>query len=148
MVLYMNKLLYYFKNLTFVLVSILFMFAMPHISMVIEGQTSYTWLCAFVIFVIAIQLIVLWKRDSKVNQNNWYNGLFLITNLVFVGLFLRTYFDTSIVTVYIHDKIGISDEPYLFLHYNLGWIGLLYTILMLYPFTYLKLEKKKNKEKQ
>lgn len=143
----MNKILYYLKNITFAFVVILFMISSSHLFMVIEGQTSYTWLCVLVLFVITVELIVLWRRHSEVNQNNWYNGLFLITNLVFIGLYLRTHFDTSIVTVYLHSSMGLSDEPYLFLHYNLGWITLLYTILMLYPFTYMTLEKTSKKKK-
>lgn len=143
----MNKVLYYLKNISYLLVVILFMISFPHISMVIEGQSSYTWICTFVFLVIAIELIVLWKSNSEVNQNNWYNGLFLITNLVFIGIFLRTCFDTSIVTVYLHDNMGLTDEPYLFLHYNLGWISFLYTMLILYPFTYLKLENNSKRKK-
>lgn len=142
----MNKTLYYLKNITFGVVNILFFLSFSHLSMVMDGQINYTLLCTLLFIGTIIQLIILWRRHSKVNKNNWYNGLFLATNILFIGLFLRTRFDISIVTVYLHHSFGLSDEPYLFLYYNLGWISLLYTILMIYPFTYLKLKKKKNEK--
>lgn len=134
----MNKKLYYLKNITFVIVCFLFALAFPHLNMVIDGGINKTMVCLLLFIILFIQLIVLWRRNGKVNSNNWYHGLFLITNLIFIMLYLRTCFDTSIVTVYRH----MEDEQYLFLYYNLGWIVILYSILIIYPMTYATFEKR------
>ncbi|MCI8445069.1 MAG: hypothetical protein HFG15_01390 [Bacilli bacterium] len=132
----MHNIIFYLKNITFVIVCGLFAWAFPHLNMVIDGRVNHTMGYLLVFIILFIQIIILWRRGSKVNENNWYNGLFFITNLVFIMIYLRASFDTSMVTVYRH----LEGEQYLFLHYNLGWIVILYSILIIYPLTYITFE--------
>ena len=135
----MNKILFWIRNLTFLIVIGIFLFSFSSIQS-ISYSPEWTTLYGFVTMFLLIEVIIGIVKKYKINEDNRYNILFIITNLFFIFIYFRTMFDTSITTVYLGVKtnyIGGSEIKYSFMNANFIWMILLNLGLFLYPITYI-----------
>ena len=76
---------------------------------------------------------LLWLRTRK---DPWFQCIFLFTNLLIILVYVRTYFDTSMVSVYLNglDQAMYQGSHVLFLLNNMVYFDMMYLAIFAYAF--------------
>jgi hypothetical protein len=122
----MNKAIKIISNTLFVINAFILFSCFTHL-------VSFTILSLTVLVLLALNLVQLKKRDS-ILKNNKYNLMFLFVNIVTLVIFLRDRFDPTLLLGSYYDINIFSGNTTggMFIDYNLPFITIMYTGILLY----------------
>ena len=135
----MKRVLYYLRNASFVIVTLLFIVSFSNIlNANINGLTNQSLTPLYIYFAFNLffvgYLLAEYLLGLRTRKDPWFQCIFLFTNLLIILVYVRTYFDTSMVSVYLNQ---LGDMQYLglntnFLLDNMVYFDIAYVALLIY----------------
>lgn len=146
----MNKKLYLFRNIIY-LVAIILLMILRFISSTMTLGIGIMYLLSVVLLIINF---IDYKKNYEINNDKIYNIIYLLSSVLIVIILIRSMFDTNIVTVkFIKNFQADMFYNMAFLKSNLIYINLLLISILTYRIVYsmpkitIQIDSKKVKNK-
>ena len=137
----MKRVLYYLRNASFVIVTLLFIVSFSNIlNANINGLTNQSLTPLYIYFTFNLffvgYLLAEYLLGLRTKKDPWFQCIFLFTNLLIILVYVRTYFDTSMVSVYLNglDQAMYQGSHVLFLLNNMVYFDMMYLAIFAYAF--------------
>lgn len=141
----MNKMLYYIRNILFVVVAIVLTINVMNIIIISRVCPLIMYVC---IFLLAVLFIKQYKKGNKnINYNIQYNFTFIMSLLYIILILLRNLFDSYImINSYAEYNGGLEYLRNVFLYNNTIYISIILFLLLVYSLILNKTYSVKNKK--
>lgn len=146
----MKKVLYYVRNVSLFIVTVLFIVSFSNIlNANLNSTNPPNMISMYLYFMLNLffvgYIFIEYALQLKTKEDNRFQCLFIFVNLLIILIYGRTYFDTNVVSVYLN-KLGSPQYEglnTLFLLDNMIYFDIAYVSLLLYA---LINQKKKEKD--
>ena len=137
----MRKALYHGRNILFFVVTVLFIISFSNILSGNFNRISLPNMLSLYIYLVLNlffvgYLLIEYMLHLKTVDDNRFHILFIFVHFLMIIVYIRTYFDTSIVSVYLNglDQAMYQGSHVLFLLNNMVYFDMMYLAIFAYAF--------------